>query len=177
MSYYFLGVPRGSDLHVLSAHVLYLFTTKVHAVPVSPVWCDTVTCHDIAHSHLSPTPGCPRHLQSTPAINTCISKENPRRKGRWLSALIGTYATRLNWSLLRYHFCGTKPVTAPAFGTEPVTALNLMSYQCANHEEDFFKFCVLLRKSKCYPSSNTVFLQYFYEEGYVKGWLYQAMCK
>jgi hypothetical protein len=26
-------------------------------------------------------------------------------------------------------------------------------------------------------SSNSIFLQYFYEEGYVKGWLYQAMCK
>ena len=33
---YFLGVPVGSDLHVPRAHVLYLFTTKVHVVPVSP---------------------------------------------------------------------------------------------------------------------------------------------
>ena len=39
----------------------------------------------------------------------------------WLSALVGTCATHLNWSLLRYCFCGTKPVTATAFGAEPVT--------------------------------------------------------
>ena len=39
VSCYFLGVPNGSNLHVLSAHVLYLFTPKVHVVPVGPMWC------------------------------------------------------------------------------------------------------------------------------------------
>ena len=43
VSCYFLGVPVGSNLHVLSAHVLYLFTTKVHVVPVSPVQCVYIT--------------------------------------------------------------------------------------------------------------------------------------
>ena len=77
-------------------------------------------CHDIAHK--SPamslhTVTCRPHLESTPASG----KKSARRKGRWLSALVGTYATCLNRSLLRYRW-GTKPVTAPAFGTDPVTA-------------------------------------------------------
>ena len=59
---------------------------------------------------------------TSPIISSDEASWLPRYIMAWLSAWVGTYSTCLNWSLLRYRPRGKKPVTAPAFSAEPVTA-------------------------------------------------------
>ena len=82
VSCYFLGVPRGSNLHVLSAHVLYLFTTKVHALPVSSIrnvyitWWVYITLNTRVTSS---TIVCPGFFETDLNSTTTASKYTPKR--------------------------------------------------------------------------------------------------